>query len=99
MTALAGSRSGTGGIATRLAPSRREPVRVRPPVRVPVEPDGPVPVRAAVVGPVPPVALPPGVAVAVPPPAVAVAVEPAGALCPHSSQYPSLAYVPEQPDR
>jgi len=126
MTALAGSRSGTGGIATRLAPSRpRPPVRLRPLVPVPVTvapvPVAPVPVAPVPVAPVPVApdnparvasgrlgAVAPTVAFAVAvivaaagfaaagaaigaPPLPAVRVAAAGALWPHSSQYPSAA--------
>src|SRR5262249_5705410 len=90
-TALAGSRSGTGGTTTRLAPSPP-----RPAVRLRLERPEPVdrPASPAPVGAPPPTLTP---AAAPPRPVAAEAGAPGaeapetapGALWPHSSQYPS----------
>ncbi|GIH11948.1 hypothetical protein Raf01_01200 [Rugosimonospora africana] len=90
-TAVAGSRNGTGGTTTRFAPSRPRPaVRLRLERPVPVEtPASPAPVGA----PPPIVAAEVGTLRAEVPeaPVADAGAALAGALWPHSSQYPSGA--------
>src|SRR5262249_33672576 len=92
MTAVVGSRNGTGGTSTRFAPSRPRPtVRLRVlPVVAPDDPPSPAPVGVLMVRPRVRDRVPARGAVA------AVATFAAGTgvadrLWPHSSQYPSAS--------